>query len=118
MATPFPLTVHDAAVLQARVVLAVGVPSAVILIHIRGFHRAGARRDPIGVGVGVAAEDAAGDAHDVALHRDGVVGLVGEDVDVVVPVPHEEVVLQSAVRHRDLDHVGVGELLDRHRAGA
>lgn len=112
------LTVHDATVLQARVVLAVGVPGAVVLVHVRGLDGTGTGGDPVGIGIGVAAEDAGRDAHDVPLHRDGVVGLVGEDVDVVVAVPHEQVVLQGAVRDRDLDHVGAAELLDRHRAGA
>lgn len=52
------------------------------------------------------------------MDGDRGIGLVREDVNVIVPVSDEQVVLQGSVCDRDLDDVGrAGELLDGDRAG-
>lgn len=56
------------------------------------------------VGRGVA-KDSRLDAHNVPHGRDACVSLVGEQIDIVVLVAHDNVVLERSVLHRDLDDV-------------
>jgi hypothetical protein len=64
-------------------------------------------------------EDATREPDDIPRHGDAGIGLVGEDVHVVVSVSDKQVVLESPVNDCDLDDIGRGgELLDGDRAGA
>ena len=95
------LTIDSSAIGVAGVVLAFG-EAARVLHDVRGLDPLALVVVVVGV-VGRVREDVEGEAHDVARDGDGGVLLVGEDVDVVVLVAEDQVVLERAVRHADLD---------------
>lgn len=57
----------------------------------------------------VVREDVRRETDNVAQYSDGVVRLVGEEVDIGIAIAEEQVVLERAVDDSDLDNVGVRE---------
>lgn len=79
-----------------------------ILVHILRFddNRLGILVIRVRSGV---REDVRRETDNVAQYSDGVVRLIGEEIDIGIAIAEEQVVLERAVDDSDLDNVGVRE---------